>query len=228
MAGMAVSTKAMVAVSSKAGMDTLIKSAVVNSAVPADEPNRRGDIIRASGRLFREKGYNGTTIRDIADAVGMRSGSPFYHFKSKHDILCSVTTEGIDAMLRNLEAILAVEQSPRASFESCVVTHLDYLLGPGRDFAWVMLYESRLLEPAERAVVMELSARYEEVFAGVLERLAASDDLIDASVVTRKLILGALNWTAQWFQPDGPSDPVAIARQLCRLVLRPGPASSPA
>ena len=192
------------------------------TATPAEEPNRRGDIIRAAGRLFREKGYNGTTIRDIADAVGMRSGSPFYHFKSKHDILCNVTTEGIEAMLRNLEAILAIEQPPRVAFEACLVTHLAYLLGPGRDFAWVMLFESRLLEPNERAVVFALSARYETVFSGVLDRLAANGDLIDASTVTRKLILGALNWTAQWYQPDGPSDPVALARQLCRLVLRPG------
>ena len=68
-----------------------------------EEGNRRGDIIRAAGRLFRKKGYNGTTIRDIADAVGMRSGSPFYHFKSKHEILFTVTTEGIEVMLRNLE-----------------------------------------------------------------------------------------------------------------------------
>ena len=56
-------------------------ASVATTAAP--DANRRGDIIRAAGRLFHQKGYNGTTIRDIADAVNMRSGSPFYHFKSK-------------------------------------------------------------------------------------------------------------------------------------------------
>ena len=186
----------------------------------APDANRRGDIIRAAGRLFRQKGYNGTTIRDIADAVNMRSGSPFYHFKSKHEILFSVTTEGIEVMLRNLEAVLANEMPARACFETCVITHMNYLLGPGCDFAWVMLYESRLLDPAERDVVHRMSSRYELVFSGVLDRLEASGDLIDAGVVTRKLILGAMNWSAQWYDEKGASDPQAIARNLCALVLR--------
>lgn len=190
------------------------------TASAAPDANRRGDIIRAAGRLFRQKGYNGTTIRDIADAVGMRSGSPFYHFRSKHEILFCVTTEGIEMMLKNLEAVLATELPARESFETCVITHLNYLLGPGHDFAWVMLYESRLLEPAEREVVHRMSARYETVFSGVLGRLQASGDLSDASVVTRKLILGAMNWSAQWYNEDGASAPPAIARQLCDLVLR--------
>ncbi|MBK9522092.1 MAG: TetR family transcriptional regulator [Rhodocyclaceae bacterium] len=184
-----------------------------------EEGNRRGDIIRAAGRLFRQKGYNGTTIRDIADAVGMRSGSPFYHFKSKHEILFTVTTEGIEVMLRNLEMVIAKGQPARECFEDCVATHMNYLLGPGRDFAWVMLYESRLLDPAERAIVHRMSARYEEVFSAVLDRLQASGHLHDASAVARKLILGAINWSAQWYDETGASDPQAIARQLCALVL---------
>ena len=52
-----------------------------------DEVNRRQALIRASARLFREKGYDATTVRDIAAAVGMRSGSPFYHFKNKQEAI---------------------------------------------------------------------------------------------------------------------------------------------
>ncbi|MBK7687311.1 MAG: TetR family transcriptional regulator [Rhodocyclaceae bacterium] len=193
-------------------------ASVATTAAP--DANRRGDIIRAAGRLFHQKGYNGTTIRDIADAVNMRSGSPFYHFKSKHEILFTVTTEGIEVMLRNLEMVIARQQPPRACFEACVITHMNYLLGPGRDFAWVMLYESRLLDPTERAIVHCMSARYEEVFSAVLDRLVASGDLRDASAIARKLILGAINWSAQWYDENGASDPQAIAQQLCALVLR--------
>ena len=57
--------------------------------------NRRGDLVRAAAQLFRQKGFEGTTIRDIAGAVGMRSGSPFYHFASKHELLLAVMEEGL-------------------------------------------------------------------------------------------------------------------------------------
>ncbi len=201
-------------------MEVLNKPDSLSAAAPvAPDVNRRGDIIRAAGRLFRQKGYNGTTIRDIADAVNMRSGSPFYHFKSKHEILFSVTTEGIEVMLKNLEMVIANAQPARECFESCMTTHMNYLLGPGRDFAWVMLYESRLLDPTERAIVHRMSARYEAVFSGVLDRLAASGDLLDASTIARKLILGAMNWSAQWYDDKGASNPQAIAQHLCALVL---------
>src|SRR3990167_7336826 len=68
-------------------------------AAASDEGNRRAELIRAAGRLFVDKGFDATTIRDIADAVGMRSGSPFYHFKSKQEMLKAVMIEGLQAAL---------------------------------------------------------------------------------------------------------------------------------
>ena len=65
-----------------------------------DEPNRRAEIVRAASRLFAEKGYAATPIRDIARAVDMQSGSPFYHFKTKHDMLKAVALEGIAGISR--------------------------------------------------------------------------------------------------------------------------------
>ncbi|MFA7280499.1 MAG: helix-turn-helix domain-containing protein, partial [Sterolibacterium sp.] len=65
------------------------------AAPVVEETNRRAELVRAAGRLFREQGYEATTIRDIAAAVGMRSGSPFYHFKSKEDMLKTVVLEGM-------------------------------------------------------------------------------------------------------------------------------------
>src|SRR5678815_5344128 len=56
--------------------------------------NRRGELVRAAAQLFREKGFEGTTIREIAGAVGMQSGSPFYHFANKHELLMAVMEEG--------------------------------------------------------------------------------------------------------------------------------------
>ena len=71
-------------------MGSLTETPATGASPAEDAGNRRGDILRAAGKLFREKGYKATTIRDIAGAVNMRSGSPFYHFKTKHDMLLAV------------------------------------------------------------------------------------------------------------------------------------------
>ena len=68
--------------------------------------NRRGDLVRAAAQLFRQKGFEGTTIRDIAGAVGMRSGSPFYHFASKHELLLAVMEEGLRLGLERTRAVV--------------------------------------------------------------------------------------------------------------------------
>src|SRR5688572_32250789 len=60
-----------------------------------DDGNRRGELLRSAARLFRRKGFDATSTRDIAAAVGMQSGSPFYHFKSKGALLYAVMEEGM-------------------------------------------------------------------------------------------------------------------------------------
>ena len=110
--------------------------AVSKSRTATEETNRRADIVRAAGRLFNQKGYSATTIRDIANAVGMRSGSPFYHFKTKHDMLRAVVLEGIGAMTEAVAKAASSGKSPRATFEAMLRAHLGQLLREqGRDFA---------------------------------------------------------------------------------------------
>lgn len=186
----------------------------------AEEPNRRAEIVRAAGRLFHRKGYSATTVRDIADAVGMRSGSPFYHFRSKHDILRAVVLEGMDAMTRAVAAAAAAGDSPRARFGAMLRAHLDQLLGPaGRDFAATLLHESRHLDPEALAELVARKDRYEAMWQQALRDLKHAGLLADDSGVARLLLLGALNWTVQWHRPDGAASIERIARQLGELLI---------
>ena len=186
----------------------------------AEETNRRADIVRAAGRLFHEKGYSATTIRDIANAVGMRSGSPFYHFKTKHDMLRAVVLEGMAA----IDAAVAKEanagKSPRATFEAMLRAHLRQLLGEqGRDFAATLLHESRHLDPEELAEVVALKDRYEAMWQKALQDLKRGGLIDDDSHVARLFLMGALNWTVQWYRADGPRSIEQIARQLAGFLL---------
>ncbi len=196
-------------------------AAVAPAPTISEEGNRRGDIVRAAGRLFREKGYSATTIRDIAGAVGMRSGSPFYHFKTKHDMLLAVVLEGIRDIHAAVEVEARKDSPPRARFEAMLRAHLRQLLGEeGRDFAAALLHESRHLEAAELAEITALKDRYEAMWQALLKELKKTGEIADDSRTARLFLMGAMNWTVQWYRPEGPKGIDALAKQLAAFVLR--------
>lgn len=174
-----------------------------------DEGNRRVDLLNAAARLFREKGFAATSTRDIAAAVGMRSGSPFYHFESKGALLYAVMEQGMQAaLLRQAAALQAAESlAPDASalLRVLIRNHFEVLLGPRSDFVPVMLYESRSLTAAQRGALARLRSDYEGVWVPVLEALSAAGRLKGPVKLARLLILGALNWAVQWFDANKPA-----------------------
>ncbi len=188
----------------------------------AEEPNRRAELIRSAGRLFREQGYAATTIRDIAAAVGMRSGSPFYHFKSKQEILKAVVLEGLNSALAGMAAVTGEGLGPRETFRGLIRAHLDTILEHGGDFVPVLLYEWRSLSDESRAEIVALKNRYEAVWQKTLKDLKKAGLIRADAKLSRLLIFGALNWTAQWYRPDGALSIDDIADQTAELFLCPG------
>ena len=185
-----------------------------------DDAGRRGQLIRESARLFREKGYEATSVRDIAAATGLQSGSWVYHFKTKQDILAAVMEEGLQRALERIEAIGREQLSPRAHFRALLRTHLDTILAPGQDFIPVLLYEWRSLEAKSRPRVVELQRRYEAVWGKVIRQLQRSGEWVQPTRIDRLLMFGALNWMAHWYRPDGPFDVVQLADEAERFFLR--------
>lgn len=189
--------------------------------------NRREALVRAAAQLFREKGFDGTTIRDIAGAVGMRSGSPFYHFANKHELLVAVMEEGLRLGLDRTRAVLedaglgAVER-----FRRLVRTHYGILHDTGSDFIPVMLYDWRSLPAQHRRRIIELKDRYDAIWQATLDELHREGRLGAEPKLARLMILGAINFSATWFRskPRGTAprfDLDGLAEQTVALVLRP-------
>jgi AcrR family transcriptional regulator len=185
-----------------------------------DDAGRRGQLVRESARLFREKGYDATSVRDIAAATGLQSGSWVYHFKTKQDILAAVMEEGLQQALERIEAIGREQLAPREHFRALLRTHLDTLLGPGQDFIPVLLYEWRSLEADGRPRIVELQRRYEAVWDAVIERLHRSGEWALPTRVDRLLMFGALNWIAHWYRPGGALDVAQLVDEAERFCLR--------
>lgn len=187
--------------------------------ISEDEGNRRADLIRVSARLFREKGFDGTTVRDIADAVGMRSGSPFYHFKSKQDILAAVMEEGLVAGLQDTERIAASDLPPREKFRALVRSHLETVLAEGHDFIPVLLHEWRALSPEHQARIIDLKDRYDARWQQALAELKKAGLIKSDSKVVRLLMLGAVNFTIQWYKPGKGLSIDQLADQAVEFFL---------
>jgi AcrR family transcriptional regulator len=186
----------------------------------AADSNRRARLIRESARLFRERGYEGTSVRDIAAATGIQSGSWVYHFKTKQDILVAVIEEGLKQSLARIDGIARKVGTPRERFRRLVHAHLDTILRPGQDFIPVLLYDWRSLEPAARPRVVALQKRYEAVWDEVIDELQRAGDWSHPTHIDRLLMFGALNWIAHWYRRGGGLEVAALADEAVRFFLR--------
>jgi AcrR family transcriptional regulator len=186
----------------------------------AQNGNRREDLLRVCARLFREKGFDGASIRDISEAAGMHSGSPFYHFKSKQEMLVAVMEQGLSEGLKDLEAVGALRLPPAQKFRRLVRAHLETLCGNGHDFIPVMLYDWRSLTPVNRRRVIALKDRYDALWQKATDELQAQGVMPGDAQLARLFTFGVLNWTARWYRAGGRKSLVEIAEEAARFLLR--------
>ena len=193
--------------------------------------NRRADLVRVAARLFREKGFDGTTIRDIAHAVGMRSGSPFYHFANKHELLMAVMEEGLRLGLERTQTALDDAALPATErLHRLVRTHYGILHDSGSDFIPVMLYDWRSLPAQYKRRIIELKDRYDAIWQRTLDDLHAQGLLRADAKLARLMILGAINFSATWYRAKPTRaasttrrvDLDELAAQTVALVLHEG------
>lgn len=185
---------------------------------PSSDASRRDALLHAAARLFVEKGFDATTTRDIADAVGMRSGSPFYHFRSKQDLLRAAMAEGLETGYRRLTAAIEGVDDPVERLRRLVRTHLGNLL-EGECEAPMLLFESRSLDAAGRAEIAAITARYQKPWQETLDELATAGRLGSARPPVRLLLFGMLNWTPQWYRADGEQSLDQMTECVMTLLL---------
>lgn len=142
-------------------------------------------------------------MRDLAAAVGIRSGSLFHHFRSKEDILRAVMVETIRLNTALLRAAVASADTPRERLRALIRTELESVNGHTGEAMAVLVYEWRSLSPASRADILELREIYERLWLEVLQDLRDRGELKADPFVVRRMLTGALSWTTTWYRPGG-------------------------
>jgi len=184
-----------------------------------DDSARRAELRAAAARLFRKVGYSRATVRDIAKAVGLQSGSIFYHFTSKEEMLEEVMSEGMRQFLDAAAAALRDGADPRRKLRALLVGHLKALHSRDSDELAVVLSEWRSLSPTSRRRIVKQRDEVDAAWNTVLAELAAAGQLRGDLNVVRLTILGALNWSVQWYDKRGKLSIEELAEQLLDLFV---------
>jgi len=193
----------------------------VNERSQPKRVSAAGPILDTAARLMRQKGYQATTLRDIAREVGIKAGSIYYHFPSKDALVQQVVDQGVEvvheAVIRAL-AKLPPDASPRKRLETAARAHLmsslkhsDYTSATIRAFAFLPLnvrqennIKRKKYEDVWRAMVADMNQ------AGLIPPGTSLDSV-------RLLLLGALNWAGEWYRP-GRLSINKVARDFAAIV----------
>lgn len=188
-----------------------------------DETGTREQILSCAARLFRTEGYAAVTLRGIAKAIGMTTGSLYYHFSSKEDIVREILDQGHKRVFSEVRGAIEAlgENAPcEAILKAGIQKHIECLLGEDsfpsantRIFAHV---------PVEvRAPTLGERHKYELYWTDILKSCQKRGAIHpDINPHTLSLLLfGAMNWTLEWYKP-GRHGIESIADNLVLLVLR--------
>jgi AcrR family transcriptional regulator len=176
--------------------------------------SRRQILIDEAARLFGVKGYESTSMRDIAAAIGILPGSLYHHFESKEELFVAVYSLGVSQILEAVTAAIARQDDPWGRLEAACVAHMQTLLVKDSYAAAVISHLSFNNMPKQDRLV-GLRDRYESVFKGLIENLPLRAG-VDRRIF-RLGLLGSMNWAIVWYRPGGET-PMRIARKLLDLL----------
>ena len=197
----------------------LVMRELVDNGQLTDPDSARGKLLQMAAHLFRNKGYERTTVRDLASAVGIQSGSIFHHFKSKDEILRSVMEETIRYNTALMRAALKQSTSVRERVLALIRCELQSIMGGSGEAMAVLVYEWRSLSEDGQAQVLALRDIYEQIWLQVLGEAKDAGLIRGDLFITRRFLTGALSWTTTWFRPDGSMNLDQLADEALILVL---------
>lgn len=183
-------------------------------------PGRRAEVIDAATRVFHEKGYEASSIQDVADALGILKGSLYYYIESKEDLLFAIIDDVHRSTLQQLDRWLEIDGDAltrlRAFLHGQVLIYCRDVARVG-----VFLNDFRSLSPEHRERILEERDRFDETLRDLI-RTGQREGVIAPEVdpkLSAMAIFGMMNWLSTWWRPDGPSAPEQVAQQFADLAV---------
>ncbi len=181
--------------------------------------SQRLEILRAAGREFRARGFAETGMRDIAAAAALSPANLYNYFRGKHEILFFCQDNSLDRMMAALDKARRMRTSAATKLRMVIVSHLRCVLDEVEGSAAHLLRTA--LPPRQQRHLVTKRDKYEE---GVRNLIAAGmrsgEFVLCDSALAGRAILGGLNWSVQWFNPEGPLTAAEIAERFADYLIR--------
>jgi AcrR family transcriptional regulator len=158
-------------------------------------------IVTSAVRLFAERGYRATTVEDIMDMIGTTGAAFYYYFKSKEELLQTISDEALNLVISELERTLELQLEPPEALRRIIATHTR-VIGSRPYLCTVLFHESRDLSPRLSKRITDRERQYTMAIRDIYKQGVAEGSFIDEDpeIVVNGL-LGMSNWTYKWIRP---------------------------
>lgn len=179
----------------------------------------RDDILEAAAQVFRKKGFHGSSMADIAQAVNLQKASLYHHVSSKQEILLALLDRALGMLTEHLAAVTSLDLSPDEKLRRMIQAYLAALTD-NIDLSSVLLMEHRSLEPKLHARHVPNRDRFERLWLDVVDQgLAAGVFACSDTGLTVRALMGIMNWTITWYRPAGPKSIEQISDEYAALLF---------
>jgi AcrR family transcriptional regulator len=179
----------------------------------------RQDILEAAAQIFRQKGFHGASMNDIADAVHLRKASLYHHVSSKQEILLGILDQALEMLLTRISIITESNEPADKKLRLMIREYLQILV-ENIDLAAVLLFEHRSLDRRQHARHVPNRDKFEALWKDTLAEGVRTKvfECEDPGLTTRAL-LGIMNWTITWYTPKGDKTIEQVADDYSNLLL---------
>ena len=179
-----------------------------------------GDLVYSCAvDLMYERGYHGTSMRDVASAVGVQMSTLYHYFPSKQELLLSIMSTAMEAMTSRVALAIADVSGPREQLKAAVQAHIMFHADQLKE-AVVADTELRSLEGDYLKTIIDLRDRYEAIFRTIVDDGQAAGEFRPSdSRLTTRAILGAITDVGNWYKPRGRLSLDAISSEYFAIFL---------
>ena len=175
----------------------------------------RNRILDQAATLFADRGYEATSVRDIAAAVGISAPALYNHFRSKEEIFCATHARGMETITCAVEEALKGAATPWDRLEVAASAHCASLLGSSGYRTIINPQFPKVSDRARNELIAQRDA-YEQLIRRLIADLALPES-VDAAMF-RMHLLGALNWSDTWYRDGGATTPEGFGRSVVGLL----------
>ena len=180
---------------------------------------RAVEVYRTAARIILQKGYDATSVSDIADALGITKAGLYHYIKGKTELLYEIMKYGLEELEREVLVPAREIADPEQRLRFVVTTHAR-IVTRGDGVVTILVDEARALTPAQNRNVMRMKRKYIDCLRDTLDELKKLRKLrgVDTTVAAFS-ITGAINWLSRWYRPGGELSAEEIAWQIADIAL---------